>query len=428
MTSPESTMTANEPTPNRVSTTRLASQRLSSQPRFEKANSLINFSGFEISRPAAVSLSRAVWLTLLAVVLLSGIFGETCLAQDLGSKIQIHGYLTQGYGQGDDFSLFGLDDEGTSNYRSVALNLRAELGERGQFVVQLAHERSGDSPFNALHDDVQLDWAYYEHRFDAGTRVRVGRLPIPFGVYNELRDVGTVLEFFRPPVAIYFEGAFSSETLDGLSVSHGFELADRWSLDASGYYGEWDRAEYVSGAEAAVEGKARDGHGLQLWLNTPVTGLRFGLAAQRFDQVGGILAFRTGESDRFTTYLFSIDGDFSRFLFRAEAQLIKTQFAFVPEAEFPGIYLLGGFHATDKLSFYVLREDSKSKLSFGPAFPDFESLFHEDWAVSVVYAFTPQALLRLEAHQTDTILTTDVVPLGTEPRVNYWIASFSASF
>ncbi|NJL29587.1 MAG: hypothetical protein HC897_17720 [Thermoanaerobaculia bacterium] len=349
-------------------------------------------------------------------------------AQDSGPKITFHGYLTQAYGESDGLSLFGLDEDGTSDYRNIALNLRADITDKDSFVVQLVNERSGGSPFDALHEDVELDWAYFEHRFETGTEVRVGRQPIPFGIYNELRDAGTVLEFFRPPVAIYFEGAFASETVDGLAVSHNFSLSDSWDLDSSLYYGEWERAEFSSGMEAPATGRARDGHGLQLWLNTPVTGLRFGVAAQRFDQVGGLVDLRSGESDRFTTYLFSIDGDFSRFVVRAEAQLLKTQFAFIPDAEFPAAYGLVGYHVTDKLSVYLLREDSKSKFSFGSALPSFESTFHKDWALSAVYAFNPQALLRLEAHRSDTILTSDLAPFGTTPRVNYWIASFSASF
>lgn len=364
--------------------------------------------------------------TVLAVFLVF-LGGGVCSAEELVKGVHLNAYLTQAYGVTDGVPLLGLDEDGTSKYRNAALLFRFDVSDKDQFIVQLSHEALGNSPLDALNEEVELDWAFYQRQFDSGTRVRVGRLPIPFGIYNQLRDVGTVLEFFRPPVGIYFEGAFASETVDGLEISHTFELGGAWSLEADAYLGSWDRAEVLD-AEV-FDGKAEDAFGAQLWLNTPLSSLRFGLAAQRFDQTGGVPTLRSGESDRFDTLLFSIDADFGRFVFHGEAQRIETSFLFFPDTEIPAYYVMAGYRFNEKLEFYALYEDSYSKLGGGP-FPPFRvDPFYQDLAASLVYHFTPQVLLRLEYHQAETsVLDEPLPPSGEAPEVGYGILSFSASF
>ena len=64
-------------------------------------------------------------------------------------------------------------------------------------------------------------------------------MPIPRGIYNELRSVGIALPMYRPPVVMYDEGAYFSETIDGLVLARTF-LADRpWSIEANLYAGGW---------------------------------------------------------------------------------------------------------------------------------------------------------------------------------------------
>lgn len=361
------------------------------------------------------------------VVLAVTASSQICLADSSGFKFHFNGYLTQAYAEADGTPVLGLTEDGTFDYRSAALLFRFELPKKNSFFVQLAHEALGASPIEEVRDDVELDWAFYQHEFGDGTRLRLGRVPIPLGIYNELRDVGTILEFYRPPVGIYFEGAFSAEAVDGVVVSHKFFSQKSWSLGLDVYGGRWNRAEFI--APDIADGRAEDALGAQLWLNTPVSGLRFGFGAQRFDQVGGLLFLRSGPRDEFDTYLFSVDADLSRFVFRMEAQLIKTSFSIAPSNKIPGYYFLAGVHATDRLDFYLLYEDSKSKLRGGPFGPlDIDPLY-EDWAASVGYHFTPNLLLRLEGHRFRTLAPDVALPLGSPPaRTDFGILSVAVSF
>ena len=127
---------------------------------------------------------------------------------------------------------------------------------------------------------IELDWAFYERRLADNTSIKVGRVQIPLGIFNEIRDVGTILPFYRPPFVMYREGTFTSETVDGVVLSHTFAAESDWSLDFDVYGGEWELVEtdfQVETAEPFIA-RAEDAWGVQLWLNTPLSGLRFGLA------------------------------------------------------------------------------------------------------------------------------------------------------
>lgn len=347
--------------------------------------------------------------------------------EEISQGFYLNAYLTQAWGITDGVPFLGLDEDGRFDYRSAALLFRYEISKKDSLVFQLAHEDLGNSAFDEFRDDIELDWAFYQRKLGENTQVRVGRLPIPFGIYNELRDVGTTLELFRPPVGIYYEGSFSSETLDGVSFSHSFLATSAWNLDLDLYLGSWERNESAGGR--AIPGEARDGIGAQLWLGTPVNGLRFGVAAQSFDQQGGEGILRIGETD-YDYYLFSADADFDRFWVRAELLRVETSFLTSGDITQNSYYILAGYRATERLSLHVLWEDSLSK-SIGSALgpPVRLDPFYQDLAISLGYRISDHALLRLEAHQAKSFQADIPRPDGQLFfDVDYGIVSIAVAF
>ena len=366
---------------------------------------------------------RAVLLTCLTVLPVTSSWAENS-----ERKFFFNAYLTQAYGATDGGQVLGLSEEGTSNYRNAAGLLRYQLTPNDKFVLQLSHEKIGASPLGTTRDDIEIDWAFYEHRFKSGYGVRVGRVPIPFGIYNEVRDVGTLLAFYRPPVGIYFEGAFSSETVDGIVVSKEFFAETNWALSVDLYAGTWDRPEFLT--PTIYEGEAENARGVQLWLHTPIEGLKAGLAFQRFDQKDGATFLRNPDTERFEIYLLSIDGDFEKFVFHAEGQWIETAFAFVPKAEIPAYYALAGWRLTENLEIHTMFETSSSTWKFGGGFPDskFDRLYR-DSAISFIYRFTPKTLVRLEAHHYETMSPDVPLPVGQESaKTDFGILSLTWSY
>ncbi|MCB1036393.1 MAG: hypothetical protein KDD47_21385, partial [Acidobacteria bacterium] len=175
---------------------------------------------------------------------------------------QFHGFVTTAYQEEDpdptapfqssDAIVLGLDENGTWDYRIAALQLRYDPNPKNTFVVQASHRRLGDSPLKDVENDVELDWLFYQFHFTDNTSIKIGRVPVPLGIFNEYRDVGTLLPFFRPSFNFYREGSFVSETVDGAVFHHRFAAASDWSLDLDGYFGEWDLLESGATNNAAL--------------------------------------------------------------------------------------------------------------------------------------------------------------------------------
>ena len=264
---------------------------------------------------------------LFAVVLLA----SPSLATDVQgeTKLRIHGYLSQAYGWADidqdpellswlEGGILGLDEDGTTDYRTLALQIRYEIHDRSAVVFQFDHERLGAMPQSEVRDDVEVDWAFFTHLFKQGTSIRVGRLPLPWGIYNEIRDVGTLLPFFRPVDDIYLESESFDESFNGLQISHGFFPATPWALDVDVFGGQSNQESTSvdsQGNRVRAVGSS-DRFGFRLWLETPVTGLTFGFGLLEEMQKGGLLA--KGEELPSDRWMLSLRGDFERFVVRSE--------------------------------------------------------------------------------------------------------------
>ncbi len=331
-----------------------------------------------------------------------------------GPRITFHGYLTQAYGQTDGFGILGIPEDGTSDYRTAALQVRADISDNDAFVVQFSHERFGSSRVAEIKEDVELDWIYYQRRFGP-TTVKVGRVQIPFGIYSETRDVGTVLPFYRPSHNFYGEAAYSSETVDGIVVSRDFSFGDSWRLEADAHFGNWEfvQRDFVTGTYQAD--KVDDSTGLQLWLDTPLPGLRVG---------GGYMEYHilnpTGEQTWDTTFL-GVSGEFERFSFHAEAKDTDIQ---------TGNVYLGyahlGFNVTERITlngqwdfFYLEFGGPRTKID-------------DDRALGVNYAFSSSVILKAEHHWNeggfwhDNLLPQALAGAFLDTR--YWLLSLSAAY
>ena len=134
------------------------------------------------------------------------------LASAQDDKLSIHGSANIGYGKTDGLPYFGLNRDGTSDYRAIALQFGYKISDKDRVVTQLLHRNFGTSPLKAIQPTVEPVWAFYEHRFDNGTSVKLGRNPLPRGLFNEVRFIGTLLPFYRVGSAVYGE---TLEFLDG---------------------------------------------------------------------------------------------------------------------------------------------------------------------------------------------------------------------
>jgi hypothetical protein len=232
---------------------------------------------------------RSYGSILLAVAIVAAVRPAPAAAQSEGN-LQVHGYLSQAFGIADGGTYLGVPQGGTADYRTMALLFSYALDPVENVTVQFSHRRLGESPVTVNEPDVKLDWVFYGRQF-GDLNVRVGRIPIPAGIYNEMRNAGITLPLYRAPYDFYLEGSFTSETVDGAVARLALLPSSKWNGELSVYGGSWqttDRvADQTTGTYVGVAVPMRDGLGGQFWLNTPVDGVRFGLGGMRNRAVGG---------------------------------------------------------------------------------------------------------------------------------------------
>jgi hypothetical protein len=329
-----------------------------------------------------------------------------------GPKITIHGFLSQAYAKSDGHQILGIASQGTADYRSAALQIRAEISPNDVFAVQLNHERLGKSPVMSIKSDVELDWIFYEHRF-GDSAVKVGRVQIPFGVYNEVLDVGTILPFYRPSRNFYGETAYSSETVDGVALTHTFNLAHDWSVDGDVYFGnlQFPERNFVTGGY--VKSGARNARGAEVWVDTPMTGVRVGAGGLLYE-IDSLFSPGTWKTKHLSLSVerkwFDVHSDYKW----VDLGLAKLELG----------YVQAGIHFTEKLRLNAQQDFFYSNFTGRRARDD------SDRALGLNYAFNPSLVLKAEHHWTEGgFWLEDQIPFGAPtPKTRYWILSLATSF
>ena len=366
----------------------------------------------------------ALVMTAAATVLASG-----ASAQDAPvTRLSLHGYLTQAYGKSSGGPTMGLTDQGTADYRRAAILARYGATPNDHFVVQLGHRRLGDSPSMQFEENVKVDMAFYEHRFDNGTNVRVGKVLMPFGIYNDIRYAGALLPFYRAPMTVYFEGMYTNETVDGVTVGHVFRAGEPWELSAEAFGGSYQLLEMAAvrtGPTTSVYAgallDAKNALGAQLWLATPLEGLRLGVHGRRHTAVGGVHNRGTGTTT--TAWNGSVDGTFSRWQLRAEAMQIRSRsFGMLSR------YAQVGYRPVGRLSLNLQTEASDIQVDV-PRAGRLDIKWARDDAAGVNLHLNLNTVLKVEAHTTRGFFRDEVTNMTGAPRTGaYYVTSLSVSF
>jgi hypothetical protein len=362
-------------------------------------------------------------VTFALLLLCAPLLAQEPQEETSAEKFTVHGYLTQAFAQSNGEQVIGIGGSGTTDYRRAAALLRFTPTAKDSLVIQVAHRRLGQSPSLVFEPDVKLDWAFYERKLGDSTALRVGRLPQPMGLLNETRYVGTLLPFYRAPYNFYQEGSFTSETVDGVGLRHSTAAERSWSAEISAYVGGYAMVEQT--ASGLVKPRAEKVLGGQLWLNTPVSGLRFGIGGQRLDLTGTALV-KDGKDSWKTDYA-SAEYAGSRLKLRSEYRKIRIHDA---DVDFIALYGYAGFNATSRLGLHLQFDTSKLELNTRAGRPSTAPKYYEDKTVGATFSVRPDVVLKGEYHWTQSqVLETHARPVGPAARpVNYGIVSMSVSF
>jgi hypothetical protein len=315
------------------------------------------------------------------------------------AKLTVHGYLSKAYATASEHQLYGIPTGGTFDYRTAALQFGYQLTSDDRFVIQLSHERIGAATAASHENTVELDWIFYEHRFDADTSAKIGKIQIPYGIFNEVRDVGTLLPFYRAPAEFYGETSYANETVDGAMVSRRFFTSTPWTLDVSAFVGSWEFALAGQTTKADVELAG----GLHAWLSTPIEGVRIGGGYRRMGITGA--SRKTEGRVYWTDGNLAVEADLGRAVVRAEWR--KTDFG--TGSWYKAYYGQVGVQLIGDLWLNAQYEHSTNKFDI-PGSPTKLTLdMLEDKAAGLNYAFRPDLKLKAEYHWNSGYYVEDVL-------------------
>ncbi len=372
-----------------------------------------------------------------AVVLAMALTPLTLSAQD--DKLTIHGAANIGYGKTDGVPYFGMTKDGTSDYRALTLQFGYKLDDKSRVVMQLLHRNNGNSPLKTVQPVIEPIWAFYEHKFDNGYTVKAGRNPLPRGLFNEVRFIGTLLPFYRVGNNVYGE---TLEYIDGVVVGKAFDLGSGWKIDSYLFGGGYDLRYQVPTATGTAVGKIRNEHsvGTQLWLKTPIKGVKLGTFVQSYQQTPYATLPEATRPNRTLTAMYSADAVFSKAFARGEFATFSNK---APSyLKLNAYYLQAGITPDDHWTIAAEYDNGYNDISFKPApIPNLHLPMNEDLFGGVTYKASAGVAFKFEAHQVqgyafDTPVASIIAPtrpplvatLAPKTKVVYGLLSVAFSF
>lgn len=374
---------------------------------------------------------RSLSATAAGIVLLVSA-SQTLPAQDITDRITWHASLNAGYGRSSELQTLGIPLKGTTDYRIFTFQSRYRIDDRNEFVAQFLNRKYGSSPLAGAINDVTAQWAYWNHKFDVGSAqgtLKVGRTPLPRGLLNELRYIGTVQPFYRPSMEVYSD-AF--DALDGSVVSLRKSIVGGASLEGHAFFGGSDWRSIVTtanGLEARIQ-RMENFYGSQLYLDIPFANIRLGSYASRME-------VRTSTTKgMMTNTMVSAQSQFSRFTLRAEQSNLN---GFTPSRDNHHKYFQAIAQVTDRLQIAGENTISRSRLFFtNPALRAVLPSVTSYGAASIL-SIAPGTQLKFEHHwragyvfDSNVATVASQVPptvvLAPERSTRYWILSVATTF
>lgn len=381
-------------------------------------------------------MSRTRSLRILAVLGLA-VMTSPLAAQD--DRLTVHGSANIAYGKTDGLPYFGMSRDGTSDYRSLALQFGYQVGERSRVVTQLLHRNFGESPTKAITPVMEPIWAFYEHKFENGVTLKAGRNPLPRGLFNEIRFIGTLLPFYRVGNSVYGE---TLEYIDGVVLRRPFDIGAGWKLDTYVFGGGYDLKYQIPLAQGTAVGRIRNENaiGTQLWLMTPVRGVKVGAFVQSYQGTPYATLPDSVRPPRTLTAMYSIDASFDRAFARAEYSTFDQKDP--GYLKFRSYYVQAGVMPTERFMIAAEYDGGNNNLSFAPApIPNLDLPLNEDIGLGVTFKPSAQVAFKFEGHRVngyafDAAVPSVIPPVGPpfiatlapKSKVNYFMLSVAFAF
>lgn len=369
---------------------------------------------------------RRPWL--YAIVLGLSVMAGHAPAGVQTDGLNISGFLTQGYFYTDVNNIYGKSSEGGSwDFRELGINASYRFTPRLRGAVQLMSRRAG-----AVDDgSPQIDYALLDYRISDDPQAqygfRLGRLKIPFGFYNETRDVAFTRPTIMLPQSLYFDQARDLElSVDG-GILYSYLSLPGGRLDVDLLYGQPKKDSNVEYAYLSYDApgsfEESEGYMLRAIYSDAMGQVRIGGTLGQFVlgyQPGALPLptppeFKQGDvkidvavlSTQYNTERWTLTGEYM--WHRVNWDEIGGVFTPRPETTFESYYLQGQYRLSQEWdlvlrydALFIDKHDRSGQLNhalfpFKPA----HAFYSKDWTVGVGWAPTPAWLFRAEYHRVE---------------------------
>lgn len=328
---------------------------------------------------AKSTTSRAAALAVLAVSAM--LFLAPPAQAQTDSKIQLHFFGDWVFGKSDGNNYQSASKDGRYDDTALGLLMRYDATENVAVVGQVAWEHSEGLAGDA---ETLLDYAFVQWTHSDRVHVRFGRTYHPFGIYGEIRDIGTARPFIERPPELYSEIGVVSESLQGVTVYGDLPSPDKWSLHYDAFGGATDLPVSDAGPDIVEERieKLTEVVGVKFRADTPVEGLKLSVSL--------LHGFEKETDEQHRTEALSLDFNRGKWLVRAEASDHKEGSETVR-----GGYVEGGYRVTEKwqVTGRYGRIAQKTEEDVASQF-----LRHRDVAAGLNYWIHPGIVIKNELH------------------------------
>jgi hypothetical protein len=148
---------------------------------------------------------------------------------DPSEAISIHGFISQGYLLSDTNDVYAETTDGSFQFNEFGLTFLVQLSDRLHTGMQVLSRDLGDIGNNT----VEMDWAFADYRWRDWLGFRGGILKIPWGIYNETRDIDMLRTSIFLPSSLYGEEVRDVyDAMQGIALYGSFPL---WKLGTLNY-------------------------------------------------------------------------------------------------------------------------------------------------------------------------------------------------
>ena len=345
-----------------------------------------------------------------------------CQADDeswLPQSIQIHGFLSQGFVHTSDNNFYGHSDDSIStDFRELGINGSWRALPELQLALQVTYRDAGQSDEKGLRIDYGLvDYTFYTSEI-LSFGVKAGRVPTPYGLYNDTRDVARTRPSILLPQSIYFDVNRNLAISGDGGYFYGEYRSDfgDFSLIAEGHVPRTDDPSFKYGIVGDFPGEM-EGNASWLtqlnyeWQNGRVRlGIGLGQFNSQYQPDENTFNFDAGKVQS-TPLILSAQYNAENWSFTSEYVLRNSQvsgFGLFPDSETTGesFYFQGTYQLTAYLEAllrydYLVndRNDRDGSDYAAETGRQAHSNFAKDWTIGLRAEVLPRFLISAEYHR-----------------------------